>query len=39
MLIFGEGARAMKDPFEVLRVKEQDILRVKQEFRKIVNMP
>jgi hypothetical protein len=29
----------MKDPFEVLRVKEQDILRVKQEFRKIVNMP
>jgi hypothetical protein len=31
MLIFGEGARAMKDPFEVLRLKEQDILRVKQE--------
>ncbi len=29
----------MKGPFEVLRVKEQDILRVKQEFRKIVNMP
>ena len=31
MLIYGEGALAMKDPFEVLRVKEQDILRVKQE--------
>jgi hypothetical protein len=29
--MFGEGARAMKDPFEVLRTKEQDILRVKQE--------
>jgi hypothetical protein len=29
--MFGEGARAMKDPFEVLRMKEQDILRVKQE--------
>ena len=31
MLIYGEGALAMKDPFEVLRMKEQDILRVKQE--------
>jgi hypothetical protein len=31
MLIFVEGALAMKDPFEVLRMKEQDILRVKQE--------
>jgi hypothetical protein len=29
--MFGEGARAMKDPFEVLRMKEQDMLRVKQE--------
>jgi hypothetical protein len=29
--MFGEGARAMKDPFEVLRMKEQNILRVKQE--------
>ncbi len=29
--MFGEGARAIKDPFEVLRMKEQDILRVKQE--------
>jgi hypothetical protein len=30
-LIVVEGAQAMKDPFEVLRMKEQDILRVKQE--------
>ena len=29
--MFGEGAQAMKDPFEVLRMKEQDMLRVKQE--------
>jgi hypothetical protein len=28
---FVEGALAMKDPIEVLRMKEQDILRVKQE--------
>ena len=28
---FFEGALSMKDPIEVLRVKEQDILRVKQE--------
>jgi hypothetical protein len=31
MLIFVEGALAMKDPFEVFRMKEQDTLRVKQE--------
>ena len=31
MLIFVEETLAMKDPFEVLRMKEQDILRVKQE--------
>jgi hypothetical protein len=31
MLIFVEGALHMKDPYEVLRMKEQDILRVKQE--------
>jgi hypothetical protein len=29
--MFVEGARAMKDLFEVLRMKEQDILKVKQE--------
>jgi hypothetical protein len=28
---FVEGFLAMKDPLEVLRMKEQDILRVKQE--------
>jgi hypothetical protein len=28
---FVEGALSMKDPLEVLRMKEQDILRVKQE--------
>jgi hypothetical protein len=28
---FVEGALTMKDPIEVLRMKEQDILRVKQE--------
>jgi hypothetical protein len=28
---FVEGALSMKDPIEVLRMKEQDILRVKQE--------
>ena len=27
----GEVILAMKDPFEVLRMKEQDMLRVKQE--------
>jgi hypothetical protein len=31
MLIFVEETLAMKDPFEVLRMKERDILRVKQE--------
>ena len=31
MLIFVEETLAMKDPFEVLRMKEQDMLRVKQE--------
>ena len=28
---FVEGAPSMKDPIEVLRMKKQDILRVKQE--------
>jgi|HubBroStandDraft_3_1064219.scaffolds.fasta_scaffold585320_1 hypothetical protein len=28
---FVEGGLSMKDPIEVLRMKEQDILRVKQE--------
>jgi hypothetical protein len=31
MLRFGEGTRAMKDPVELLRMKGQDTLRVKQE--------
>ena len=30
MLIFVEETLAMKDPFEVLRMKERDILRVNQ---------
>jgi hypothetical protein len=31
MLIGIEGALSMKNPFEVLRMKDQEILRVKQE--------
>jgi hypothetical protein len=31
MLIVLSGGLSMKDPLEVLRMKEQDILRVKQE--------
>jgi hypothetical protein len=31
MLIVVEGALSMKDPLEVLQMKEQEILRVKQE--------
>jgi hypothetical protein len=31
LILLSEGAPSMKDPIEVLRMKEQDILRVKQE--------